>query len=75
MTIYLKTSLLKQQKNTNIRGLRAFSLKTPQKMKPDIIVVHYAEIAIKGKNRPLFERTLIENISKKIKNLLITPIF
>tara|TARA_Y100000310_G_scaffold294203_1_gene324498 strand:+ start:10615 stop:11784 length:1170 start_codon:yes stop_codon:yes gene_type:complete len=38
-------------------------------MKPDCFVVHYAEIAIKGKNRPLFERQLIENIVKSIKGL------
>ncbi|MBT3262627.1 tRNA 4-thiouridine(8) synthase ThiI [Candidatus Woesearchaeota archaeon] len=38
-------------------------------MKPDCFVVHYAEIAIKGKNRPLFERILIENIRKSIKGL------
>ena len=38
-------------------------------MKPEYFVVHYAEVAIKGKNRPLFERILIENISKSIKGL------
>jgi thiamine biosynthesis protein ThiI len=38
-------------------------------MKPEYFVVHYAEIAIKGKNRPIFERTLIENIVKAIKGL------
>ncbi len=38
-------------------------------MKPNYFIVHYAEIAIKGKNRPLFERTLIENITKSIKGL------
>jgi tRNA uracil 4-sulfurtransferase len=38
-------------------------------MKPEYFVVHYNEIAIKGKNRPLFERTLIDNIIKSIKGL------
>ena len=38
-------------------------------MKPEYFVVHYAELAIKGKNRPLFERILIENITKSIKGL------
>ncbi|MDP3916809.1 MAG: tRNA uracil 4-sulfurtransferase ThiI [Nanoarchaeota archaeon] len=38
-------------------------------MKYTHIVVHYAEIAIKGKNRPFFERTLIENIVHAIKGL------
>tara|TARA_Y100000310_G_scaffold343027_1_gene448812 strand:+ start:8134 stop:9297 length:1164 start_codon:yes stop_codon:yes gene_type:complete len=38
-------------------------------MKPEYYVVHYAEIAIKGKNRPLFERVLVENISKAVKSL------
>lgn len=38
-------------------------------MKPEYFVVHYNEIAIKGKNRPLFERTLIDNIIKSLKGL------
>ncbi|MBT4576858.1 tRNA 4-thiouridine(8) synthase ThiI [Candidatus Woesearchaeota archaeon] len=38
-------------------------------MKPEYFVVHYNEIAIKGKNRPLFERTLIDNIIQSIKGL------
>ncbi len=31
------------------------------------IVIHYGEIAIKGKNRHLFERALIENIRENLK--------
>lgn len=31
------------------------------------ILVHYSEIAIKGKNRPFFERKLIENIKRSLK--------
>ncbi len=31
-----------------------------------MIVVHYSEIALKGKNRPLFEKKLVENIKKAI---------
>jgi tRNA uracil 4-sulfurtransferase len=38
-------------------------------MKPDCYVIHYAEVAIKGKNRPLFERILADNISKAVKGL------
>lgn len=33
----------------------------------DYIVVHYGEIAIKGKNRPFFERALLENIREALK--------
>ena len=32
-----------------------------------IILVHYDEIAIKGKNRPIFENQLVSNIREKIK--------
>jgi thiamine biosynthesis protein ThiI len=35
--------------------------------KPRIATIHYAEIALKGKNRIAFENRLIENISKKLK--------
>jgi tRNA uracil 4-sulfurtransferase len=38
-------------------------------MIPDCYVIHYAEIAIKGKNRPLFERILADNIAKAVKGL------
>ncbi len=38
-------------------------------MKPDNYVIHYAEVAIKGKNRPVFERILAENITKAVKGL------
>ncbi len=31
-----------------------------------MIVVHYSEIALKGKNRPIFEKKLVENIKKAI---------
>ena len=34
---------------------------------PDYIVIHYGEIAIKGKNRHLFERALLENIRENLK--------
>ncbi|NCA94350.1 MAG: hypothetical protein EOM84_04175, partial [Sphingobacteriia bacterium] len=37
-----------------------------------IIVCHYDEIALKGKNRLFFERVLIENIKNKI-NREISP--
>ncbi len=32
----------------------------------NIIIIHYDEIAIKGKNRPNFERQLVDNIREKI---------
>lgn len=35
----------------------------------DAIVVHYAEIGLKGKNRAYFERLLIDNIKKKLGDL------
>lgn len=35
---------------------------------PDCVVIHYGEIAIKGKNRPFFERTLLENIREALKD-------
>ena len=33
------------------------------------IVIHYGEIAIKGKNRPYFERILLDNIRNHLKGL------
>ncbi len=35
----------------------------------DTIIIHYAEIAIKGKNRPWFEKLLITNIQKHLQGL------
>lgn len=35
--------------------------------KPRAVTIHYAEIALKGKNRIVFENRLIDNISRKIK--------
>lgn len=32
-----------------------------------VFVVHYSEIALKGKNRSLFEKKLVENIKRKVK--------
>lgn len=32
------------------------------------VIIHYYEIALKGKNRPFFENKLIENIKKILKN-------
>lgn len=32
-----------------------------------VILIHYGEIALKGRNRPLFERVLIENIKAALK--------
>lgn len=40
-------------------------IKTPQVMK-HIIVVHYAEIAIKGNNRKYFEKQLVTNIKRAL---------
>ncbi|MBT4121230.1 MAG: tRNA 4-thiouridine(8) synthase ThiI [Candidatus Magasanikbacteria bacterium] len=36
-------------------------------MSSRVIIVHYDEIAIKGKNRPKFEGQLVDNIREKIK--------
>jgi len=38
-------------------------------MKQTHYIIHYSEIAIKGKNRPWFERCLIENIIKALKGI------
>ncbi len=35
----------------------------------NIIIIHYAEIALKGENRRNFEKKLVENISRALKNL------
>jgi thiamine biosynthesis protein ThiI len=35
----------------------------------DVVVIHYHEIALKGGNRPHFEKKLIENIKRAIKDL------
>ena len=34
-----------------------------------IIIIHYAEIALKGENRRNFEKKLVENIKQALKNL------
>jgi thiamine biosynthesis protein ThiI len=36
---------------------------------PTHLVVHYAEIALKGHNRPLFERLLVENIRRSLRGV------
>ncbi len=43
-------------------------------MPPDSLVVHYHEIALKGDNRPLFVRQLIENIQKATLRLGVQKI-
>jgi thiamine biosynthesis protein ThiI len=35
----------------------------------DCFVVHYHEIALKGGNRPIFEKSLVENIRRAVKGL------
>lgn len=37
-----------------------------KKIRPDFVVIHYGEIAIKGKNRGSFEKLLIKNIKQKL---------
>ncbi|MCC7552193.1 tRNA 4-thiouridine(8) synthase ThiI [Candidatus Micrarchaeota archaeon] len=37
----------------------------------DSVIIHYGEIALKGKNRSYFENTLIKNIKKKINGKII----
>lgn len=38
-------------------------------MKPDIILLKYGEISLKGLNRPLFEKQLISNVAKSLAPL------
>jgi len=38
------------------------------------IVIHYSEIALKGKNRPWFERTLLDNIREKLNGFAYTSV-
>lgn len=40
----------------------------------DCIIVHYSEIALKGKNRPFFEKKLVENIREALRNEVIKGI-
>jgi thiamine biosynthesis protein ThiI len=35
----------------------------------DVFIVHYHEIALKGGNRPLFEKSLVENLRRGVKGL------
>ncbi len=35
----------------------------------DCVVIHYGELGLKGLNRPLFEKKLIENMSKALNNV------
>jgi len=37
----------------------------------DCSIVHYSEIGLKGKNRPFFEKKLVENIKEALKNEVI----
>ena len=34
---------------------------------PKIIIVHYGEIGLKGKNRSFFERKLVDNIKRALR--------
>lgn len=36
-------------------------------MQPDRILIHYAEIALKGRNRPAFQRRLVNNIVRRLR--------
>lgn len=38
-------------------------------MKPDIILLKYGEIALKGLNRPVFEKKLVDNVTSAIASL------
>ncbi|MCH6568333.1 MAG: tRNA 4-thiouridine(8) synthase ThiI [Nitrospinae bacterium] len=40
----------------------------------DHVLVHYGELALKGGNRPIFEKTLIENISRALAGLHIKAV-
>lgn len=41
----------------------------PKKIEKDIIIIRYSEIALKGLNRPYFEKKLTENIKKTLKKI------
>lgn len=41
---------------------------------PDCFIIHYAEVALKGKNRPFFENTLTDNIKQSLRREKIKSI-
>lgn len=38
-------------------------------MEPDLLLVHYHEVGLKGRNRPVFERALKSNLSRMLRGL------
>ncbi|HVM39418.1 MAG TPA: THUMP domain-containing protein, partial [Acidimicrobiia bacterium] len=38
-------------------------------MTPDMLLVHYHEIGLKGRNRPVFERALKQNLKRALRGL------
>ena len=40
----------------------------------NLILIHYHEVGLKGKNRGRFENQLISNVNKTLKNIEIGPI-
>ena len=43
-------------------------------MSRHVIIVHYHELSLKGKNRNWFEKTLLKNIKRHLSNLAFTNI-
>ena len=43
-------------------------------MSKHVIIVHYHELSLKGKNRNWFEKTLLKNIKRHLSNLAFTNI-
>lgn len=36
-------------------------------MQPNLVLIHYAEIALKGRNRPMFQRRLVNNVVRRLR--------
>ena len=43
-------------------------------MSKHVIIVHYHELSLKGKNRNWFEKILLKNIKRHLSNLAFTNI-
>ena len=49
-------------------------LNLPPKFKPRSVLVHYSEIALKGKNRAFFEQALVKSLQLGLKGLGVSLI-
>lgn len=58
------------QENTETQSINhKLKIKTKTSFMPQFIIIHYHEIALKGKNRIFFEKTLLQNIKKALIGL------